>query len=119
MMKWLKKDENIEDKKEAASGYNSMSYFSRLNHYPKSGVSYIKMINFDSLKDLEMIQRDLQEGNIMVINTEKLLESRSILELKRAIDRLRGSCQDLGGSIGRIGDQFLVITPNPYIRISH
>jgi SepF-like predicted cell division protein (DUF552 family) len=118
-MVWFRKDDNADDKKEITQEYNTMNYFSRLNQYPKSGVSYIKMINFNSLNDLEMIQRDLQEGNIMVLNTEKLLDSRSILELKRAIDKLRGSCQDLGGSIGRIGDQFLVITPNPYIRISH
>lgn len=116
-MVWFRKNDGINDKSDSDSNYNSMNYFSMLNKYPKSGVSYIKMINFESLNDVEKIQRDLQDGNIMVVNTEKLLQTRSILELKRAIDKLRGSCQGLGGSIGRIGDQFLIITPNPYIRI--
>ena len=40
-------------------------------------------------------------------------------ELKRAIDQLRHSCKELGGSIGRIGDRLLIITPNPYIRINN
>ena len=77
------------------------------------------MMEFGSLNDIEPIQRNLKNGNIMLLNTEKLLKSRSILELKRVIDQLRGSCNELGGSIGRVGNNFLILTPSPFIRIGN
>ena len=98
---------------------NSLQNFTRLTNYSRPNVSYIKMMEFSSLNDIESIQRNLENGNIMLLNTEKLLQSRSILELKRAIDQLRGSCNELGGSIGRVGNNFLILTPSPFIRIGN
>lgn len=98
---------------------NSLQNFTRLTNHSRPNVSYIKRMEFSSLNDIESIQRNLKKGNIMLLNTEKLLQSRSILELKRAIDQLRGSCNELGGSIGRLGNNFLILTPSPFIRIGN
>ena len=98
---------------------NSLQHFTSLTNHSRSNVSYIKRMDFRSLADIESIQRNLKNGNIMLLNTEHLLKSRSILELKRAIDQLRGSCTELGGSIGRLGNNFLILTPSPFIRIGN
>ncbi len=119
-MEWFKKNSGEVIANKPVNHYdslNGLSSYSRSN----SGFYYIKMGGFDSLKEVETIKNNLEEGNIMILDTEQLLQNNqtSILELKRAIEQLRGYCKELGGSIGRIGDKFLIITPNPYIRIAY
>ena len=121
-MKWIHKNEEEIFNGGKLSQYNSLKGFAKISRYQKpqfSSISYIKMRDFRTVADVELIRKDLLDGNIMVLNAEHLLESNSVLELKRAIDQLRGSCKELGGSIGRIGDRLLIITPNPYIKINN
>lgn len=106
-------------KNSSSFSINSLHNFTKLTSYSRPNVSYIRMTEFSSLNDIESIQRNLKNGNIMLLNTEKLLQTRSILELKSAIDQLRRSCKELGGSIGRLGNNFLILTPNPFIRIGN
>lgn len=99
--------------------YSSFNRFANLSKNPKSSTSYIRMMDFNSLEDVDMIKEELNERNVMILNVNNLLNSNnnSILELKRAIDQLRGYCRQLGGSIGRIGENLLIVTPNSDIRL--
>ena len=115
----VEKTSKPKEKHTSSLSADSLQNFTRLTNYSRPNVSYIKMMEFSSLNDIEPIQRNLKNGNIMLLNTEKLLKSRSILELKRVIDQLRGSCNELGGSIGRVGSNFLILTPSPFIRIGN
>ncbi|MHA1728758.1 MAG: cell division protein SepF, partial [Promethearchaeota archaeon] len=90
------------------------------NKFLKSDINYVKMIEFSSFDDVDTIKNDLENGNIMILNAQKLLKCKttSVLELKRTIDALKGHCGRLGGSIARLGDNMLILTPNAYIRIN-
>ena len=81
---------------------------------------FVKMYEFQSLRDVNTIMNELADGNIMILNAEPLLahETNSMLEVKRAIDQLRGYCREVGGDIKRLGDYMLVVTPNHQYKIT-
>ncbi|MBN1214823.1 MAG: cell division protein SepF [Candidatus Lokiarchaeota archaeon] len=81
----------------------------------------IKIYDFYSTKQLDDIKKQLMNRKILIIDAKKILENKNlnILELKRAIDELKIFLREVGGSLGRIGDQYLILTPNSYVRISN
>ncbi|MBN2157451.1 MAG: cell division protein SepF [Candidatus Lokiarchaeota archaeon] len=80
---------------------------------------FVKMYEFQSLRDVNQIMLELKNGNILVCNTEPFLASdtNTMVEVKRAIDQLRGYCRENGGDMKRLGDYMLIITPNRNFRI--
>jgi SepF-like predicted cell division protein (DUF552 family) len=78
------------------------------------------MYDFQTLRDVNYITQELTNGNILILNTEPLLENdgNSMVEVKRAIDQLRGYCRQYGGDMKRLGDYTLVVTPNRQFRIA-
>lgn len=122
-MGWLKKgsDGSVE-----AAGSNSGNRFGGFSGINSDGTNrksydtyYVTRSKLKSLDDIEKIKMDLERGYILILDASDLLKSNtlSVLELKRAIDQIRGFCKDMGGSIGRIGEEFLVITPDSSIKI--
>ena len=76
--------------------------------------TYIKNCVVAEMTDFDLVKQDLERGHIIVINMEEILSNREIdiLDVKRAVERIRGFCIEKGGNIGRIGENFLIITPN-------
>ncbi|MBY9006162.1 MAG: cell division protein SepF [Candidatus Lokiarchaeota archaeon] len=81
----------------------------------------IKIYDFYSPKQLDDIKKQLMNRKILIIDAKKILENKNlnILELKRLIDDLKVFLSEVGGSLGRLGDQYLILTPNSYIKISN
>ena len=81
----------------------------------------IKIYDLYSIKQLDDIKRQLLGRKILIIDAQKILENRTInvLDLKKAIDELKIFLSEIGGSLGRIGDQYLILTPNSHIKISN
>ena len=71
---------------------------------------YIKSIEMRSLLDVQEIAEELKNGNIMIIEISALM-NQNPEELKRAIDQIKGICQAIGGSIGRLTDSKVIATP--------
>lgn len=121
-MGWFKKDFDLGTQAAEIQQYDSMDGFANFSKNPLNNMCLIKMAEFNSMNNLDEIdniKENLADGNIIILNANALLENHKdkLLEIKRAIELLRSFCREIGGSIGRIGDNFLIMTPNPYIRI--
>jgi len=76
--------------------------------------TYIKSCRVSQLSDFELIKQDLECGHIIVVDMDEILcnQQIDIIDLKRSVERLRGFCIEKGGNMGRIGENYLIITPN-------
>ncbi len=79
----------------------------------------IKKYDFSNLEQIADIKKQLNGRRILIINAKKILENVDISELKRGIEDIKNFLRDRGGSMGRIGDQYLILTPNAHIKISN
>ena len=80
----------------------------------------IKKYRLGSLDQIEDIKAELASGSVLIMNASEVLGSETIsaLDFKRTIDQLRAFLNVNGGSIGRIGENYLIMTPNGQIKIS-
>jgi SepF-like predicted cell division protein (DUF552 family) len=80
----------------------------------------IKKYEFNSLDQVPEIKKQLMGKNILIVNAEKILKSnKTVTELKLAIDEIKEYLKKSGGSIGRIGEYYLILTPNANIKIAN
>lgn len=81
----------------------------------------IKKYDFKTIEQVEDIKKQLRSRKILIINAKELLETNhlTIEEIKNTVDQIKVCLSETGGSIGRIGDQFLIITPNSHIKIAN
>ncbi|MBD3196421.1 MAG: DUF552 domain-containing protein [Candidatus Lokiarchaeota archaeon] len=81
----------------------------------------IKKFDFLDLSQIDEIKTQLKNRRILIINAKEILEGGKIklLELKQVIDELKTFLRSLGGSIGRIGDNYMILTPNSQVRIAN
>ena len=81
----------------------------------------IKKYTFNALDQVNDIKRQLLGRRILIINTKELFENENIPrnDLKRAIDEIRLFLVENGGSMGRLGESTLIITPNSQVKISN
>ncbi|MHA1271923.1 MAG: cell division protein SepF [Promethearchaeota archaeon] len=115
MLKFWKKDEELINSPREAMGISrTIESFSGIQNY------LIKMYKLTSTTQIREIKDLLLKNNVLIINAKEILEDNAITieELKDMIDELREFIAKYGGSIGRIGDQYLILTPNVHIRIS-
>ncbi len=64
--------------------------------------------NFD---DIKQILHALREGNTIAIVNIKPLKDKDIVELKRAINKLKKTCDAIEGEIAGFGEDYIVATP--------
>ncbi len=120
MVSWLKKgktdgtedDEGDMDPAEIAAPLNFP-----IQH--KQQVTNVRKVQLNTINDIAAIQGEISSGNLAIIDVAGFITSGefSILELKRAIEQIRGTCKKLGGAVARLGDRYLVATPNERIQL--
>ncbi|MHA2399422.1 MAG: cell division protein SepF [Promethearchaeota archaeon] len=79
----------------------------------------IRKYDFSNLNQMEDIKKQLLNRKILLINTKELLENTDVSELKRSLEDLKSFLRENGGSIGRLGNQYLILTPNAHIKIAN
>ncbi|MFX1572002.1 MAG: cell division protein SepF [Promethearchaeota archaeon] len=79
----------------------------------------IRKYDFSNLSQIEDIKNQLMKQKILIINAKEILEKVDVSELKGAIENLKSFLRENGGSLGRLGDQYLIVTPNSHIKISN
>ncbi|MHA1731510.1 MAG: cell division protein SepF [Promethearchaeota archaeon] len=84
------------------------------------GTTVVKSLALKNLDQVPEVKRELKSGNMLILDAAALMENTefSIIELKRAIEQVRAFVKELGGSMGRLGDQYLILTPSPNLRLS-
>lgn len=98
--------------------------FSKERNYLQMSTAFqkflIKKYDFNSIKQVPEIKKQLQGRNILIINAEMVLKSnKTHEELKEAIEELKVYLNKCGGSIGRLGDHYLILTPSSNIKIAN
>ncbi|MFX1236783.1 MAG: cell division protein SepF, partial [Promethearchaeota archaeon] len=75
--------------------------------------------DFKSLEQIHDIKKQLRARKILILNFRELLQDKQVpVELlKRTIDELKFFLSENGGSIGRLGEYYLILTPNSNVRM--
>jgi hypothetical protein len=80
-----------------------------------SGKAYLKAMPLRDLSDLDAVKSEVKSGNIMILRISPLA-SKSIDDVKRAVNELCEFAESVGGDIARLGEERVVICP-PGVRI--
>jgi len=79
----------------------------------------IKKYDFSSLEQVEEIKKDLLSKRILILNASEVLKNIDITQLKRGIEDLKSFLRENGGSMARLNDEYLIMTPNSSVKISN
>ncbi len=77
---------------------------------------YVRIITLHEYGDVERAQNELREGNIVWLRIKPLKE-KDMIELKRAIDKLKKTIHAINGDIAGVDEDYVILTPEG-IRIS-
>jgi len=66
----------------------------------------------EDFSDIKPILDVLREGNTIVLVNIKPLKNKDLIELKRAVNKLKNTCDAVDGDIAGFGDDYMVITPS-------
>lgn len=72
--------------------------------------TYLKAMPLRDLSDLEDIKNEVKNGNVLILRIT-LLASKSIEDVKRAVNELYDFAESIGGDIARLGEERIVICP--------
>lgn len=71
---------------------------------------YLKAVPLRNLSDIETIKSDINNGNILILKMTPLA-SKSIEDVKSAVNELSAFAESIGGDIARLGEERVVICP--------
>lgn len=72
----------------------------------------VKTYLLEDFSDVKPILDDLREGYTIAIVNIKPLRDRDIVELKRAINKLKKTIDVIGGDIAGLGEDYVILTPS-------
>ena len=79
----------------------------------------IQKFDFTSLEQVADIKQHLMRRKILILNAKELFDSNQVSmdTLKNTFDELKMFLHQNGGSIGRLGEYYLVLTPNSNVKM--
>jgi SepF-like predicted cell division protein (DUF552 family) len=79
---------------------------------------YIKSISLLSLDQVPAVGEEVRDGNIVILDTEPMsLSKKQRIDLRRAIDQLRGLCREYGGDLAQLGESYYIVLTPGFIKI--
>ncbi len=72
--------------------------------------TYLKAMPLRELADLENVKNEVKNGNIVILRITPLA-SKSIEDVKQAVDQLYAFAESINGDIARLGEERIVICP--------
>ena len=72
--------------------------------------TYLKAMPLRDLSDLEEIKNEVKNGNVLILRITPLA-SKSIEDVKHAVNELYEFAESIGGDIARLGEERVVICP--------
>jgi len=66
----------------------------------------------ENFEDIKGVLDSLREGSTIALVNIKALKERDIIELKRAINKLKKTTDAISGDIAGFGDDYIIATPN-------
>jgi len=71
----------------------------------------VQQFVIQDFEDIKPVLDALRMGNTIALVNIQHLKDRDIVELKRAVNKLKKTCDAIGGDIAGFGDDYLVVTP--------
>ncbi len=65
----------------------------------------------EDFSDIKVVLDALRDGNTIPIINIKPIKEKDLIELKRAINKLKKTTDAIGGDIAGVGDDYIVCTP--------
>ena len=72
----------------------------------------VRPFNLDDFQGIKPILDSLREGYTICLINIRPLKDKDLVELKRAINKLKKTCDAIEGDIAGFGEDYIVITPN-------
>lgn len=72
----------------------------------------IRPFVIEDFTDIKPALDSLREGYTIALVNIRPLKDRDIIELKRTVNKLKKTCDALGGDIAGFGDDWIVVTPS-------
>jgi len=72
----------------------------------------VRPFNLEDFSDVKPILDSLREGYTIALVNIKPLKEKDLVELKRAINKLKKTCDAIEGDIAGFGDDFLIVAPS-------
>jgi len=72
----------------------------------------VRPFNLEDFADIKPILDSLREGYTICLVNIRPLKDKDLVELKRAINKLKKTCDAIEGDIAGFGEDYIVITPN-------
>ena len=77
---------------------------------PATARIYLKAVPLRDVTDLEKFKEEVKAGNILILRITPLA-SKSIEDVKKAINELCEFVESVGGDIARLGEERVVVCP--------
>ncbi len=71
----------------------------------------VRPFMLEDFEDIKPVLDSLREGHTIALVNIRPLKDRDIVELKRAINKLKKTTDALNGEIAGFGDDYIVVTP--------
>ncbi|MBN2422820.1 cell division protein SepF [Candidatus Woesearchaeota archaeon] len=78
----------------------------------KSSKIIVRPFVIEDFSDIRQILETLREGYTIALVNIKPLKDKDLVELKRAINKLKKTCDAIDGDIAGFGDDYIIVTPN-------
>jgi SepF-like predicted cell division protein (DUF552 family) len=72
----------------------------------------VRTFVLDDFSDVKQILDSLRDGYTIALVNIRPLKDKDIVELKRAINKIKKTCDAVEGDIAGFGDDYLVVTPS-------
>ncbi len=96
------------DELESEEGYVELDTDSEL----KQSKVLVRPFLLKDFDDVKQILDALREGRTIALINIKPLKERDLIELKRAISKMKKTADAIDGEIAGFGDDYLVVTPS-------
>jgi SepF-like predicted cell division protein (DUF552 family) len=72
----------------------------------------IRPFTLDDFSGIKPILESIRTGNTVALVNIKPLKDKDMIELKRAINKLKKTCEAINGEIAGFGDDWIVVAPS-------
>ncbi len=81
------------------------------NNEPSKSKVIVKPFILKSFEDVAAVLNSLREGYTIAVVDIRPLRSKDVIELKRAISKIKKTADALEGSIAGFGENIIIVTP--------
>jgi len=72
----------------------------------------VRPFMIEDFSDIKPILDSLRDGQTIALVNIKPLKDKDLVELKRAINKLKKTCDAMEGDIAGFGDDYIIVTPH-------